>query len=123
MGQGPPQHWQGMEDRERLPLMDSLHNSMQVGQQDPPSHTHTHTYSFGLEPPPHRCSFLLQRVDHSQEDLYPPPGGLRPDERLLPHYPQEYQPPHRDLDYQRAPPGGEDDVDPRGSYQKGGVST
>ncbi|XP_023808732.1 afadin isoform X6 [Oryzias latipes] len=80
MGQGPPQHWQGMEDRERLPLMDSLHNSM-------------------------------QRVDHSQEDLYPPPGGLRPDERLLPHYPQDYQPPHRDLDYQRAPPGGHGGLD------------
>uniref|UniRef100_A0A3B3CX27 Afadin, adherens junction formation factor a n=1 Tax=Oryzias melastigma TaxID=30732 RepID=A0A3B3CX27_ORYME len=71
VGQGPPQHWQGMEDRERVPMMDSM-----------------------------------QRVNHSQEDLYPPPGGLRPDERLLPHYPQDYQHPHRDLDYPRAPPGG-----------------
>lgn len=30
-GQGPPQHWQGMEDRERLPVVDNIHsNSMQV---------------------------------------------------------------------------------------------
>uniref|UniRef100_A0A096M999 Afadin, adherens junction formation factor n=1 Tax=Poecilia formosa TaxID=48698 RepID=A0A096M999_POEFO len=42
-GQGPPQHWQGMEDRERLPVVDNIHsNSMQ------------------------------QRINHSQEDLYPP---------------------------------------------------
>lgn len=31
-GQGPSQHWQGMEDRERLPLVDNIHNSMQVEQ-------------------------------------------------------------------------------------------
>lgn len=30
-GQMPPQHWQGMEDRERLPVVDNIHNSMQVG--------------------------------------------------------------------------------------------
>ncbi|KAM7395992.1 hypothetical protein PAMA_007328 [Pampus argenteus] len=79
-GQGPSQHWQGMEDRERLPAVDNIHNSM-------------------------------QRVNHSQEELYPPPGGLRPDERMQQHYQQEYQ--HRDLDYQhrdldcqRGPPGG-----------------
>ncbi|XP_061602701.1 afadin isoform X9 [Cololabis saira] len=78
-GQGPPQHWQGMEDREGLPVADNMHNSM-------------------------------QRINHSQEDLYPPPGGLRPDERMQSHYPQEYQ--HRELDYQhreheyqRGPPG------------------
>uniref|UniRef100_A0A7N6BIM1 Afadin, adherens junction formation factor a n=1 Tax=Anabas testudineus TaxID=64144 RepID=A0A7N6BIM1_ANATE len=30
-GQGPPPHWQGMEDRERLPVIDNIHsNSMQV---------------------------------------------------------------------------------------------
>lgn len=29
-GQGPAQHWQGMEDRERLPVVDNIHNSMQV---------------------------------------------------------------------------------------------
>uniref|UniRef100_A0A4W6EW59 Afadin n=1 Tax=Lates calcarifer TaxID=8187 RepID=A0A4W6EW59_LATCA len=29
-GQGPTQHWQGMEDRERLPVVDNIHNSMQV---------------------------------------------------------------------------------------------
>lgn len=29
-GQGPAQHWQGMEDRERLPVVDNVHNSMQV---------------------------------------------------------------------------------------------
>lgn len=29
-GQGPSQHWQGMEDRERLPVVDNIHNSMQV---------------------------------------------------------------------------------------------
>uniref|UniRef100_A0A8D0CXW8 Afadin, adherens junction formation factor n=1 Tax=Sander lucioperca TaxID=283035 RepID=A0A8D0CXW8_SANLU len=49
-GQGPSQHWQGMEDRERLPLVDNIHNSM-------------------------------QRINHSQEELYPSPGGMRPDER------------------------------------------
>uniref|UniRef100_A0A671V2N8 Afadin n=1 Tax=Sparus aurata TaxID=8175 RepID=A0A671V2N8_SPAAU len=43
-GQAPSQHWQGMEDRERLPVVDNIHNSM-------------------------------QRVNHSQEDLYPPPGS------------------------------------------------
>uniref|UniRef100_A0A8C4GLR2 Afadin n=1 Tax=Dicentrarchus labrax TaxID=13489 RepID=A0A8C4GLR2_DICLA len=42
-GPGPSQHWQGMEDRERLPVVDNIHNSM-------------------------------QRVNHSQEELYPPPG-------------------------------------------------
>lgn len=31
-GQGPSQHWQGMEDRERLPMVDNIHNSMQVEQ-------------------------------------------------------------------------------------------
>lgn len=36
-GQGPPQHWQGMEDRERLPVVDNIHNSMQVGQQQTPA--------------------------------------------------------------------------------------
>uniref|UniRef100_A0A8C4EB28 Afadin n=1 Tax=Dicentrarchus labrax TaxID=13489 RepID=A0A8C4EB28_DICLA len=45
-GPGPSQHWQGMEDRERLPVVDNIHNSM-------------------------------QRVNHSQEELYPPPGSLR----------------------------------------------
>ncbi|XP_034554933.1 afadin isoform X10 [Notolabrus celidotus] len=79
-GQVPPQHWQGMEDRERLPVVDNIHNSM-------------------------------QRVNHSQEDLYPPPGVMRPDERMLPHYQQDYQHrdldyQHRDIDYQRGPPGG-----------------
>ncbi|XP_074540701.1 afadin isoform X12 [Halichoeres trimaculatus] len=82
-GQGPPQHWQGMDERERLPVVDNIHNSM-------------------------------QRVNHSQEDLYPPPGGMRPDERMLPHYQQEYQHrdldyQHRDMDYQRGPPGGGSD--------------
>ncbi|XP_065819730.1 afadin isoform X18 [Labrus bergylta] len=79
-GQGPPQHWQGMEDRERLPVVDNIHNSM-------------------------------QRVNHSQEDLYPPPGGMRPDERMQQHYQQEYQHrdmdyQHRDMDYQRGLPAG-----------------
>ncbi|XP_069370548.1 afadin isoform X17 [Paralichthys olivaceus] len=79
-GQGPSQHWQGMEDRERLPVVENIHNSM-------------------------------QRVNHSQEELYPPPGGLRPDERMQPHYQQDYQHPsldyqHRDVEYQRGPPGG-----------------
>ncbi|XP_058469794.1 afadin isoform X29 [Solea solea] len=53
----------------------------------------------------------MQRVNHSQEDLYPPPGGMRPDERMQPHYQQDYQHrdldyQHRDLDYPRGPPGG-----------------
>ncbi|XP_044024898.1 afadin isoform X14 [Siniperca chuatsi] len=79
-GQVPSQHWQGMEDRERLPMVDNIHNSM-------------------------------QRVNHSQEELYPQPGGLRPDERMQQHYQQDYQHrdldyQHRDLDYQRGPPGG-----------------
>ncbi|AWP20369.1 putative afadin [Scophthalmus maximus] len=73
-GQGPSQHWQGMEDRERLPMVENIHNSM-------------------------------------QEELYPPPGVLRPDERMQPHYQQDYQHrdldyQHRDMDYQRGPPGG-----------------
>ncbi|XP_031717572.1 afadin isoform X15 [Anarrhichthys ocellatus] len=80
-GQGPPQHWQGMEDRERLPVVDNIHNNS------------------------------MQRINHSQEELYPPPGGLRPDERMQQHYQQDYQHrdldyQHRDLDYQRGPPGG-----------------
>uniref|UniRef100_A0A7N9AVQ0 Afadin, adherens junction formation factor a n=1 Tax=Mastacembelus armatus TaxID=205130 RepID=A0A7N9AVQ0_9TELE len=33
-GQGPSQHWQGMEDRERVPVIDNIHNSMQVDTQD-----------------------------------------------------------------------------------------
>ncbi|XP_019727060.1 afadin isoform X2 [Hippocampus comes] len=45
----------------------------------------------------------MQRVNHFQEDMYPPPGILRPDERMQQHYQQEYQ--HRDLDYQRGPQG------------------
>ncbi|KAF7230810.1 myeloid/lymphoid or mixed-lineage leukemia [Nothobranchius furzeri] len=61
-GQVPSQHWQGVEERERLPVVD---NSM-------------------------------QRINHSQEDLYPLP--VRPDERMQPHYPQDYQ--------LRGPPGG-----------------
>ncbi|XP_027140438.1 afadin isoform X16 [Larimichthys crocea] len=67
VGPGQGQHWQGMEDRERLPVVDNIHNSM-------------------------------QRVNHSQEELYPPPGGLRPEERMQQHYQQDYQ--HRDMDYQ-----------------------
>ncbi|KAM8832644.1 afadin isoform 10-T10 [Spinachia spinachia] len=81
-GQGPSQHWQGVEDREHLPVIDNIHNSNS-----------------------------MQRINHSQEELYPPPGGLRPDERMQPHYQQDYQHrdldyQHRDLDYQRGPPGG-----------------
>ncbi|XP_034383051.1 afadin isoform X8 [Cyclopterus lumpus] len=80
-GQGPSQHWQDMEDRERLPLVNNIHNSS------------------------------MQRINQSQEELYPPPGGLRPDERMQQHYQQDYQHrdmdyQHRDLDYQRGPPGG-----------------
>ncbi|XP_051793000.1 LOW QUALITY PROTEIN: afadin [Acanthochromis polyacanthus] len=80
-GQGPAQHWQGMEDRERLPVVDNIHNNS------------------------------MQRINHSQEELYPPPGVLRPDDRMQPHYQQDYQHrdldyQHRDLDYQRGPPGG-----------------
>ncbi|XP_051908215.1 afadin isoform X16 [Hippocampus zosterae] len=45
----------------------------------------------------------MQRVNHFQEDMYPPPGILRQDERMQQHYQQEYQ--HRDLDYQRGPQG------------------
>ncbi|CAN9507505.1 unnamed protein product [Ophioblennius macclurei] len=70
-GPGPAQQWQGMEDRERLPAVDNIHNSMQM-------------------------------INHSQEDLFPP-GPLRPDERMQPHYQQDYQ--HRELEYQRPPPG------------------
>ncbi|XP_075893933.1 afadin isoform X21 [Nelusetta ayraudi] len=78
-GQGPSQHWQGMEDRERLPVVDNIHNSM-------------------------------QRVNHSQEDLYPPAGGMRPEDLMQQHYQQDYQHreldyQHRDLDYQRGLPG------------------
>ncbi|XP_078145836.1 afadin isoform X2 [Centroberyx gerrardi] len=87
-GQGPSQHWQAMEDRERLPVADNLHNNS------------------------------MQRVTHSQEELYPPAGGLRPEELVQQHYQQDYQHrdldyphrdldyQHRDLDYQRGPTGG-----------------
>ncbi|XP_005751887.1 afadin isoform X6 [Pundamilia nyererei] len=75
--QGPPPHWQGMEDRDRLPMGDNIHNNS------------------------------MQRINHSQEDLYPPPGGMRPDERMQPHYQhRDLDYPHRDLEYQRGPPGG-----------------
>ncbi|TNN56102.1 Afadin [Liparis tanakae] len=80
-GQGPSQHWQDMEDRERLPVVNNIHNSS------------------------------MQRINQSQEELYPPPGGPRPNERMQQHYQQEYQHrdmdyQHRDGDYQRGPPGG-----------------
>ncbi|XP_037305701.2 afadin isoform X15 [Pungitius pungitius] len=83
-GQGPSQHWQGVEDREHLPVVDNLHNNNNSS---------------------------MQRINHSQEELYPPPVGLRPDERMQPHYQQDYQPrdldyQHRDLDYPRGPAGG-----------------
>ncbi|XP_029705880.1 afadin [Takifugu rubripes] len=29
LGRGPRKHWQGLEDRERLPVVDNIHNSMQ----------------------------------------------------------------------------------------------
>uniref|UniRef100_A0A7N6B457 Afadin, adherens junction formation factor a n=1 Tax=Anabas testudineus TaxID=64144 RepID=A0A7N6B457_ANATE len=51
-GQGPPPHWQGMEDRERLPVIDNIHSNS------------------------------MQRINHSQEELYPPPGGLRPEDLM-----------------------------------------
>ncbi|XP_034017993.1 LOW QUALITY PROTEIN: afadin [Thalassophryne amazonica] len=74
-GQAPSQqHWQPMEDRDRLPVVDNIHSNS------------------------------MQRVNHSQEELYPPAGSLRLDERIPQHYQQDYQ--HRDLDYQRGPPGG-----------------
>ncbi|CAI5684344.1 unnamed protein product [Oreochromis niloticus] len=77
--QGPPPHWQGMEDRDRLPMGDNIHNNS------------------------------MQRINHSQEDLYPPPGSMRPDERMQPHYQhRDLDYPHRDLEYQRGPPGGPD---------------
>lgn len=46
------------------------------------------------------CSAVLspQRVNHSQEDLYPPAGGMRPEDLMQQHYQQDY--PHRELDYQ-----------------------
>ncbi|XP_056284756.1 afadin isoform X12 [Pseudoliparis swirei] len=80
-GQGPSQHWQDMEDRERLPVVNNVHNSS------------------------------MQRINQSQEELYPPPGGPRPNERMQQHYQQDYQHrdmdnQHRDVDYQRGPPGG-----------------
>uniref|UniRef100_A0A669BGQ3 Afadin, adherens junction formation factor n=1 Tax=Oreochromis niloticus TaxID=8128 RepID=A0A669BGQ3_ORENI len=72
--QGPPPHWQGMEDRDRLPMGDNIHNNS------------------------------MQRINHSQEDLYPPPGSMRPDERMQPHYQhRDLDYPHRDLEYQRGP--------------------
>lgn len=97
-GQGPSQHWQGMEDRERLPVVDNIHNSMQVrgagssGQVDGfcPSQSGQRVQRVLL------CS--PQRVNHSQEDLYPPAGGMRPEDLMQQHYQQDYQ--HRELDYQ-----------------------
>ncbi|XP_016889153.1 afadin isoform X15 [Cynoglossus semilaevis] len=82
-GQPPPQQWQGVDEREQLPVVENIHNSM-------------------------------QRVNHSQEDLYPPPGGMRLDERMQPLYQQDFQHrdmdyQHRDMDYQRGPPGGGSD--------------
>lgn len=52
------------------------------------------------------CLLSSQQINHSQEDLYPPPGVLRPEERMQQHYQHrdlDYQ--HRDLDYQRGLPG------------------
>uniref|UniRef100_A0A3B4ZAR1 Afadin n=1 Tax=Stegastes partitus TaxID=144197 RepID=A0A3B4ZAR1_9TELE len=40
-GQGPSQQWQGMEDRERLPVVDNIHNnSMQVREQHEQDYQH-----------------------------------------------------------------------------------
>lgn len=105
-GQGPSQHWQGLEDRERLPVVDNLHNSMQVEQL-------RRIQDWLFNPGPrHRgqlfqaLSFPPQRISHFSEEMYPPPGGLRPEERLQQHYQQDYQlrdldNQGRDLDYQR----------------------
>uniref|UniRef100_A0A3P8UWN7 Afadin n=1 Tax=Cynoglossus semilaevis TaxID=244447 RepID=A0A3P8UWN7_CYNSE len=59
-GQPPPQQWQGVDEREQLPVVENIHNSM-------------------------------QRVNHSQEDLYPPPGGMRLDERGSDHWAPQSQ--------------------------------
>ncbi|KAG7280366.1 hypothetical protein CRUP_022194 [Coryphaenoides rupestris] len=97
--QGPPtQHWQSMEERERLPgvTADSLHNSMQ----------------------------RVDKLGRSQEELYPPAGGLRHEDLVHLHHREEqhyreneYQPDyaHRDVDYQRGLPGP---VDHWGNHQQ-----
>ncbi|KAM4633468.1 afadin isoform 4-T4 [Polymixia lowei] len=78
-GQGPTQHWQAMDDRDRLPggMADNLHNNS------------------------------MQRVAHSQEDLYPLASGLRPEDLVHlqqhqhhPHLQREEQHYHREQDYQ-----------------------
>jgi len=74
-------------------------------------------FSFILKSAPFLSRLLLhvfissQRINQSQEELYPPPGGPRPNERMQQHYQQDYQHrdmdnQHRDVDYQRGPPGG-----------------
>ncbi|XP_059897887.1 afadin isoform X18 [Gadus macrocephalus] len=103
----PTQHWQPMDDRERLPgvLSEGLHNSMQ----------------------------RVDKMGQSQEELYPAPGGLRQEDLLHlqqqqqqlhqreeQHYREnEYQREadyaHRDMDYQRGLPGA---VDHWGNHQQ-----
>uniref|UniRef100_A0A667YMR1 Afadin, adherens junction formation factor n=1 Tax=Myripristis murdjan TaxID=586833 RepID=A0A667YMR1_9TELE len=69
-GQGPSQHWQAMEDRERLPVVDNLHNnSMQVQQQ----HYHTPFFPVTRSPPVEDIrpfvSSSLESSTSSQEHL------------------------------------------------------
>uniref|UniRef100_A0A3B4TJ94 Afadin n=1 Tax=Seriola dumerili TaxID=41447 RepID=A0A3B4TJ94_SERDU len=76
-GQGPSQHWQGMEDRERLPMVDSIHNSMQVEQHwlkvktpTPFSAVHTSSsYFFLFSPSFPQVSSSLESSTSSQEHL------------------------------------------------------
>lgn len=95
-----------------MPPSDRQHHAQQ-------QHAGTFLSSYAVCPFSLRLGFLdpfvklflsSQRINHSQEELYPPAAGLRPDERMQPHY-QDYQHrdldyQHRDLDFQRGPPGG-----------------
>uniref|UniRef100_A0A4W6EQJ3 Afadin n=1 Tax=Lates calcarifer TaxID=8187 RepID=A0A4W6EQJ3_LATCA len=72
-GQGPTQHWQGMEDRERLPVVDNIHNSMQV-EQKPAPRGRCVFVSAGIGGPDHwapqpQVSSSLESSTSSQEHL------------------------------------------------------
>uniref|UniRef100_A0A8C5DTA3 Afadin, adherens junction formation factor a n=1 Tax=Gouania willdenowi TaxID=441366 RepID=A0A8C5DTA3_GOUWI len=74
-GQGPPQHWQGMEDRERLPLGDNVHNNVQqVEAKHPLTANHLMLckcidYKFNLWAPAPQVSSSLESSTSSQEHL------------------------------------------------------
>uniref|UniRef100_A0A8D3E199 Afadin n=1 Tax=Scophthalmus maximus TaxID=52904 RepID=A0A8D3E199_SCOMX len=76
-GQGPSQHWQGMEDRERLPMVENIHNSMQRvnhSQEELTTQVTPDVVSAGVGGPDHwapqpQVSSSLESSTSSQEHL------------------------------------------------------